>query len=420
VLGATDKAPRTVVGSLAFPELGKIKSRILEALRLRIDAWEIPHPNGRVVVFDVPPRPSGHPYHYEGAYLMRSGEELVPMTPDQLRRIFDEGKPDFVLQYASEILPSDEVIARLDIQTFFDLMKMPMPADREPILRRLCSESLLRADGAGYKVTNLGALLLAKDMRQFGALNRKMVRTIKYRGKNKLVTERDVTGQKGYAVGFEGLIAYINSQLPMNEVIGEALRREVRMFPEVAIRELVANALVHQDFTETGGSVTVDIYDDRIEFTNPGTPLIPAERFVDEYKSRNEKLADIMRRMGICEEKGSGIDKVVDSTEFYQLPAPSIKFTPLHTTITMYAHKEFGKMEPRERVAACYLHCCLRYVSNEKMTNQSLRERFHLDDTKAKAATVSQILNATVNAGMVKLDDDNTSKRYAKYIPFWA
>ncbi len=170
-------------------------------------------------------------------------------------------------------------------------------------------------------------------MRQFESLKRKTVRMVKYAGKNKLKTERDVPGQKGYAVGFSGLISYINSQLPVNEIIGQALREEVRMFPELAIRELVANALVHQDFEESGASVMVEIYTDRIEITNPGQPLIPTERFVDEYKSRNERLADLMRRMGICEEKGSGIDKVVFSTEYYQLPAPDFRVTPVHTTV---------------------------------------------------------------------------------------
>lgn len=421
VLGVTDKPPRKVVGSNAFLNAGDIKARILNVLHFRVDIQELSHPDGRVLVFQIPSRPIGQPLHYEGAYLMRAGEELVPMSPDQLRRIFAEGKPDFLARDASTATDADGVVALLDIQTFFDLLKLPLPATRDSILARLISEKLIRADTGQYKITNLGALLLAKDMRQFESLQRKTVRMVKYQGKNKLQTERDLIGQKGYAVGFEGLISYINSQLPMNEVIGQALREEVRMFPELAIRELVANALVHQDFEESGGSVMVEIYVDRIEITNPGQPLIPTERFVDEYKSRNERLADLMRRMGICEEKGSGIDKVVFSTEYYQLPAPEFRTTPVHTTVALFAHKEFTDMEPKERVNACYMHCCLKYVSNEKMSNQSLRERFKLDDTRTKTSAVSQIIAAAVDQNLIQLDDPgNASKRYAKYVPFWA
>ncbi|MFA5016717.1 MAG: ATP-binding protein [Methylobacter sp.] len=421
VLGVSDKPPRRVVDTKAFQNTGDIKARILEALRFRVDIDELQHPDGRVLVFEVPSRPIGQPLHYDGTYLMRAGEDLVPMSPDQLRRIFSEGKADFLALDASAAIDADAVVAALDIQTFFDLLKLPLPASRDGILARLVSEKLIRVESGQYKITNLGALLLAKDMRQFDSLMRKTVRMVKYKGKNKLQTERDLIGQKGYAVGFEALISYINSQLPVNEVIGQALREEVRMFPELAIRELVANALVHQDFEESGGSVMVEIYTDRIEITNPGQPLIPTERFVDEYKSRNEKLADLMRRMGICEEKGSGIDKVVFSTEYYQLPAPEFRVTPVHTTVALFAHKDFADMEPKERVSACYMHCCLKYVSNEKMSNQSLRERFKLDDTRAKTSAVSQVIAAAVEQNMIKLDDpENASKRYAKYVPFWA
>lgn len=165
----------------------------------------------------------------------------------------------------------------------------------------------------------------------------------------------------------------------MNEVIGKALREEVRMYPEVVIRELVANALVHQDFEQTGQSVMVEIFSDRIEITNNGQPLIETDRFVDEYQPRNEALGDIMRRMGICEEKGSGIDKVVSGTETYQLPAPDFRVKPYHTTAVLFAHKDFSLMTSSDRIRACYLHCCLKYVSGERMTNQSLPERFKLD-----------------------------------------
>ncbi len=263
--------------------------------------------------------------------------------------------------------------------------------------------------------------MLAKDLRNFDLLKRKTVRVIKYKGNNKLETERDYISHKGYAVGFEELIGYINSQLPMNEIIGKALREEVRMYPEIVIRELVANALIHQDLDQVGASVMIEIYPQRIEITNPGRPLIEVERFVDEYCCRNERLADVMRRMRICEEMGSGIDKVVYNTELYQLPAHDVQIKPLHTTVVLFAYKDFTQMDAGDRMRACYLHCCLKYVSNERMTNQSLRERFKLDDTRAKSAIVSQIISASMEQGRVKADDpESASKRYAKYVPYWA
>jgi ATP-dependent DNA helicase RecG len=262
-------------------------------------------------------------------------------------------------------------------------------------------------------------LLFAKDLREFEGLSRKAPRVIVYDGKSKLHTRSDKMGAKGYAVAFESLIDYINSQLPSNEIIEKAIRRTVKMFPEIAIRELVANALIHQDFAETGSSVMIEVYSDRLEIANPGLPFISTDRFIDEYQSRNERLADIMRRIGICEEKGSGIDKVIDSAEVYQLPAPDFRAGEKHTLAVLFASMKFEEMERRDKVRACYQHSCLRYVMNEKMTNKSLRERFNLPESKADQ--VSRIIRDALDEGKVKLDDpENISKRYAKYIPFWA
>jgi len=68
----------------------------------------------------------------------------------------------------------------------------------------------------------------------------------------------------------------------------------------------------------------IEIYDNRIEISNPGKPIITPDRFIDEYQSRNEKLADLMRRLHICEEKGSGIDKALIEIEADKLPALDI------------------------------------------------------------------------------------------------
>jgi len=419
VFGVSDALPRRVVGSQAFQDPGKFQSQILNKLGFRVDIEEILHPDGRVVVFHIPSRSSGSPEHFDGAYLMRSGEDLVPMSPDRLRAIFAEGKPDFLSGIAVDNVSPDDVVRLLETQSYFDRLKLPYPADRSGVLSRFESESLIVGHDGVFGITNLGAVLFAKNFRDFPTVWRKAPRVIVYEGTSKLSTKLDQVGVKGYAAGFEGLIDFINSHTKQNELIGKAFRDEVKMFPEQAIRELMANALIHQDFEETGSSVTVEIYDDRLEISNPGKPTIPPARFIDEYKSRNENLADLMRRLGICEEKGSGIDRVVDSAEVYQLKPPDFRVGEVRTTMVLFAHQEFEDMEADDRVRACYQHCCLRYVINQKMSNQSLRERFKLPAAKAESA--SRIIQAALGKGLIKLDDaGTTSKRYAKYVPFWA
>lgn len=199
VLGVTDKPPRRVVGSRAFAslvDLNRIKAYIVEKLGVRVEVIELPHPDGRVLAFEVPARPVGHPLDFEGAYLMRAGEDLVPMTPDQLRRIFAEGQADWFSQPAKLHASADQVIALLDTQTYFDLSKLPYPTSRDGVLAKLSGEELIEQTTEGWMITNLAAILLAKRLDAFSpALARKAPRVVIYEGIDKSNTREDKTGQ---------------------------------------------------------------------------------------------------------------------------------------------------------------------------------------------------------------------------------
>jgi len=419
ILGVNDAKPRRVVGSKAFLNLNDIKAQIFDKLRIRVDAEVVNHPEGRVVVFDIPGRPRGTALHFDGAYLMRVGEDLVPMSADQLRKIFDEGKPDFLSQIAAAAQSAEDVVRLLDTQIYFDLLDQPYPAERKTVIERFENEKLIVKNGTAYDITNLGALLLAKNLQKFDTVKTKAPRVTVYNGTNKLSTKSDVFGQMGYIAGFERLIDYIDSRLPTNEVIRKAFREEVKMFPGIAIRELVANALVHQDLEQEGIFVTVDIYSDRMEISNPGLSPIDPNRLLDSYQSRNETLADLMRRLGVCERQGSGIDKVILHVEAWQLPAPDFRNAEKHFTAVLFSHIPFSEMSRKDKIRACYQHCGLKFLTNERMTNQTLRERFDLPE--AKADVVSGVIKNTVDEGMIRLEDpESTSKRYARYVPYWA
>ena len=419
LLGVADRLPRPVVGTQAVRDPVAMAEKLFQAVGFRVDIEEVAHPDGRVLVFHIPSRLRGTAYHLEGKYLMRSGESLVPMSEDQLRRIFAEGKPDWLEEHTKTGLEAQQVVDLLDTQTFFELHKLPYPTDRGGVIDRLLRERLIDEAGGVYAIRRIGALLLAKQLGDFPDLARKAPRVVVYTGISKVETRLDQTGTKGYAVGFQGLVRFVMDQLPQNEVIEDALRKEVKLVPEVAIRELVANALIHQDLVMGGASVMVEIYSNRVEISNPGEPVVPVERFIDGYQSRNERLADLMRRMGICEEKSSGIDRVVQAAEVFQLPAPDFRVGHRRTVVAIYGPRPFDEMDRDDRIRACYQHCCLRYVVGEKMSNQSLRERFKLPE--ARVETASRIIRDCTDARLIKLDNpESGSKRYARYLPFWA
>jgi ATP-dependent DNA helicase RecG len=341
-----------------------------------------------------------------------------PEKESELWRIFDS--TPFEREIAAENMTSDEVLMLLDYPAYFELLKLPLPESRDGILGGLQADGLIVQGKCGkWNISNLGAILFAKKMTDFRTLKRKAIRVILYKGENKVETVREQEGGKGYASGFEGLIGYIVGLLPENEVIGQALRRKVPMFPDLAIRELVANAIIHQDFHVTGTGPMIEIFASRMEITSPGLPLVKVDRFLDSPpKSRNEALASFMRRVGVCEERGSGIDKVVFETEFYQLPAPVFETTAEHTRAVLFAHRELKDMDKDDRIRACYLHACLRYVQRDFMTNTTLRERFGIKEKNS--ATASRIIKEAIDAKRIRPHDEASSKKFMKYVPWWA
>jgi ATP-dependent DNA helicase RecG len=329
-------------------------------------------------------------------------------------------KKPFELMIAIQDITADQVLKLLDYPTYFELLDIELPSNRDGILSSLIQDKMIaKGDSGHYNITNLGAILFARKLSDFEHLERKSIRVIKYNGNSRTASSSEQIGAKGYASGFEGLIGYINGLIPKNEIMGQALRKDVPMFPEIAVRELVANAIVHQDFFMRGTGPMIEIFDDRIEITNPGIPLIEKDRFVDHPPlSRNEHLASFMRRVGVCEERGSGYDKVISQTEFYQLPAPEIGIFEQHTKVMLFSHKTFAEMSKEDRIRACYLHACLKRVNREYATNSSLRERFKID--AKNSSMISRLLKEAHNVGLIKYADENSSDKYKKYVPYWA
>lgn len=92
-----------------------------------------------------------------------------------------------------------------------------------------------------------------------------------------------------------------------------------------------------------------------------------------------------MFQLGICERRGSGIDRAIEAVE---------------------------------KISACYQHACLMYEDGEAVNNQSVRERFELN--KNDSSIASRIISDTVEAGLIKpADNETTSKKYLTYIPFY-
>ena len=418
-----------VVGSNFDPWSAKkgneeLENWLLRLLEPKIDFhfFRLDTEKGSVILTEIN-RATRHPVRFAGQEYIRVGsyKKTLKDHPEKERtlwRIFDQ--TPFEEGIALERATGDDVVRLLDCQAYFDLLKLPQPKTQRCLLEVLASDELIWPSVAGgWDITNLGAILFAKDLDNFRTLRRKAMRVIHYKGSGRLEAFKEREVPKGYACGFEGLNEYIHALLPENEIIEQALRRTVATFPIVAVRELVANALIHQDFSITGAGPMVEIFEGRIEITNPGAPLVDIDRLVDAApKSRNDKLASLMRRFNLCEERGSGIDKVVFQIELFQLPAPLFETPGDATRVTLFAPKALRDLDWQERIRACYFHACLNYVMGKPVTNTSIRTRFGIPDHNA--STASRLLKEAVEAGVIAVEMANSGTRNRRYVPFWA
>jgi len=381
---------------------------------------ELAHPMGRLVIFFIPPTNFTPIKFLDRAYIrIGSTTKLLSNFPDKEAIIWDRRIP-FEDRIAKEDVSETNILELLNHDQYFRLTGERRPQKDDSIIDKLLQEEFILRKKGRFHISNLGAILLAENLDDFPTLSSKKVRVITYKGINRLTAIKDVSGKKGYGVGFENLIDYIQSQIPEPEII-ITLRSKTIKYPVKSIREFVANSLVHQDFSVMGQSPLIEIFEDRMEISNPGNALIEPNRFMDHPpKSRNEKLADKLRRMKICEKRGSGIDRAVFEIEMAQLPAPKIENLEKSVKVIMHSNKSLKQLTKEDKCRMCYFHSCVKHILDQDfLTNSSLCKRAGIE--KKNQAIASRIISDTLNKGLIRpFDQENKSNRYAKYLPYWA
>lgn len=401
--------------------LGNIAKNNL-SISVSIEHWTTEY-KGHSLLFIHIPEQIDKPTHLRGKEIWdsytRSAGQTVKMSRSQIKSLIADSQGlTFEQRIAKENVTIDELLLLLNYAKYFEMSSKETPKDKLTIAKRLAEFGLCVQNEDTWHITNMGAILFANDISKFDGLQTHSVIVRKYAGSNNRDLLSEQVGKFGYVVGFEGLVDYI-TKLTSIEEIG-VVRKMIPSYPKIAIREFVANALIHQDFAIEGMQVVVEIFDNRISITNPGAPLHDVNRLLDlPPQSRNEDLAQAMFLLGICERRGSGIDRAVEAIEAMQLPAAKITKGENHTRVFLFIQKELSDMTKQEKIDACYQHACLVYEDNRAINNQSVRERFGID--KNQSAVASRIIADTLDAKKIKLSDESiTSKKYATYIPYYA
>jgi predicted HTH transcriptional regulator len=413
-----------IVGTKFKPKTEKIGNELLELwlnkmLTPKTDFYihEFIIDEKNIVLFEISPAIT-QPIKFQNITYIRinSATPKLQDYPEKEKKIWQNiDKKSFGKGIAKENLTVSDVLDLLEYAKFFSLTKQKLPTETSKFVEKMIEYNLVKKNfNNNFDITNLGTILFAKDLSQFPTLKRKAVRVVIYKSDSRVDILKNQEENFGYAVAFESLINFINDQLPSNEEITRTFREERKMYPEIAIREFVANALIHQDFMVSGTDPLVEIFNSRIEITNAGIPLIDTERFIGHAPiSRNEDIASFMRQIGFCEELGSGVDRALAQISVYQLPAPKFEVGDNFTKIILYAYKKLNNMTIEDKVRACYQHSVLRWIENKRMTNESLRERFGIE--KQNYSIASRIIAEAIKAEKIK-----ESEKPREYMPIWA
>ena len=325
ILGVTNRRPRRVVGSNAFQDLERTKLGIVDRLRLRVDAEIINHPDGRVVVFHVPSRPIGMPIGNKGAFWMRSGESLVPMTPDVIRRIFDEAGPDFSAELCVSTTLQD--LDPVAISKFRDMWRKKSD---NPSLQ-VCTDEQLLLDAElmnGGKITYAGLILLGTDKALASHLSNAEV-VFEYRSSESSIPyQQRKEYRRGFLLWGDDLWSTINLRNEIQHYQDGLFMRDIPTFNEGVVREAVLNAVCHRDY-KLQGSVFIRQIPKRIEIESPGgfPPGVNAQNILNSQSPRNRRLAEALAKCGLVERSGQGADRMFAESIRDSKPRPDFTGT---------------------------------------------------------------------------------------------
>ena len=378
---------------------------------------------GRTVVILEISAADSQPVSFQNEEYIRVASAIQPLKkyPETERKLWLSFERESIeAKLADSDLSIEELSSMLALDEYFVMQSLPMPSNEEKKIKTFIQEGFVTVEDNGkYGITTAGALLFARNILAFPSLASKALRLVIYSDDSKLNARNDITFAEGYAVSFNSICSRIEDELKKIENIGAVYREEKSLLPVAAVREVVANLLIHQDLTARGSGPCVDLFTNRIEATNSGALLVPKDRIIDApHKVRNEVIAAFLRRMHFCEERGSGFDRIEEGLGVMHLPSVIVETDDDFTRVIIAWLDSFQQWSVRDKLRTVYYSTCLDYIRGRSTTNASVRNRLGLPEKDV--SIVSRLVQNAVAEGLLKLEDPASGPKARKYIPYWA
>lgn len=335
ILGVTDKIPRQIVGTSAFPDFKKLERDIFRRFGRKVVVEELKIEGKRVLVVDVGSRPIAEPLSLEGKYLCRSRDELVPMSPDQLKSIYAEAVADF----SAEVLPY-ATYDDIDQEAVANLRKLLKQSGRTEKKIDDFSDNQLLNDlnlVRENKLTVASIILLGKEQSVARLLPYAEIRYGYKTDLNEIRNQDTAIYQKGYLLYFNDIWNKINSRNLTLSIPQGLFITEKKAFEEESIREAINNALIHRDYQEKESIIIIQTQKDFM-ISNPGglPEGITTENMIDRTKPRNKLIADVLQKCGFVETFGNGVNLMyLRQLELGKEPPNYSKTDKYHVTLEL-------------------------------------------------------------------------------------
>lgn len=331
VLGVTDKPPRRVVGSQALRDRRSIQQVVRQRMQIGIDVEELAHPDGRVVVVHIPSRPIGKPLQVDGAYWMRSTEDVVPMSSERIQEVLEEAGPDF-----TEVVCAGLTISDLDPVAIARLLDLWAKKSKDDTKRSLPPKQALADLGLmdGDNIRFAAVILLgSRDAIKKHLSSAEVI--FEYRSSDASIEAQQRQEWKEAALlvldDLWNLIALRNDVQRFREGLFVG---EIPTFNEDVVREALLNAIAHRDYRDVG-SVFVKQWPRRLQVESPGglPKGITTENIISRQKARNRLLAETLQKIGLVERSGQGMDRMFRDSIREGKATPVFTGTDEHTVV---------------------------------------------------------------------------------------
>ena len=311
LMGVSDRLPRRIIPLQVPPmeELARIQESVADSAQIHVQLEVVRIQEGSVLAVKIPPRTRGTPFHTrDGKFLIRLGEGLRGMTMAEIDAIRREAGGEFTASAVSG--DPKTLIAASGME---ELRRLMVEAAAPAELAKLSDEDLLRS----LKILSPKGELLIAGLLLVGkpeAIQEHLPHARWQFRRMKSDTDYDQSdeGLDCFPIALKRLSQYVAANNPVITIPGFLIHPEFPRYPSLALRELLVNAFVHRDY-QTPGAVTLKLYPDRLELSNPGAfvgGVTPHNILHHPSVPRYPTLFSALTKMRLANESNLGVPRI--------------------------------------------------------------------------------------------------------------